>query len=63
MSRYLARRALRLEQGAAVARRHMSRAMREAPRMIFSEPRQTLATLVAAFVPGCDILFKSLRKA
>lgn len=63
MSRYLARRALRLQHGRSMARRFMMRALRLGPGMILSEPKQTLATLAAAFVPGCDFLFRTWRKA
>ena len=63
MSRYLARRALRLRQERAVARRYVTRALRKAPAILMSEPKQTVATIVAAFVPGCDALFRQLRKA
>lgn len=63
MLRYLARRALRLQHGRALSRRYLLRALREGPEIVLKEPKQTVATLVAAFVPGCDLLFNSLRKA
>lgn len=63
MARYLARRALRLRQKRAVAQHYVMRALRRAPAILVSEPKQTVATLVAAFVPGCDALFRQLRKA
>ena len=63
MSRYLARRALRLRMGRATARRFMSRALRAAPGMILSEPRQTIATALAAAVPGFDaLMFRVLKR-
>jgi glycosyltransferase involved in cell wall biosynthesis len=62
MLRYLARRALRLDRSRARARHYILRALREAPGIVLHEPKQTLATLVAAFVPGCDRLFNALRK-
>ena len=63
MSRYLARRALRLRQARSVARRYMAQALIKAPRILLNEPKQTLATLVSAYVPGCDAVFRRLRTA
>jgi len=64
MARYLARRALRLRLDRGIARRFMSHALRTAPRMLLSEPRQTIATALAALVPGLDtVLFRVLKRA
>ncbi len=63
MLRYLARRALRLDLDRGVARRFIARALATAPRMVLSEPKQTIATLVAAMVPGVNtLLFRVLRR-
>ncbi len=64
MSRYLARRALRLRLDRGVARRFMSNALRTSPGMVLREPRQTIATTLAAIVPGMDaLLFRVLKRA
>ncbi|NUJ79153.1 glycosyltransferase family 2 protein [Methylocystis sp. FS] len=63
MLRYLARRALRVDHSRARAQHYVIRALREGPAIILLEPKQTLATLIAAFVPGCDYLFNIMRKA
>ncbi len=60
--RYLARRALRVDRSRAQAQHFVVRALRKAPKIVFHEPKQTLATLVAAFVPGCDQLFNALQR-
>ncbi len=61
MLRYLARRALRVDRSRARAQHYVMRALKEGPGIFFHEPKQTLATLVAAFVPGCELLFNALR--
>ncbi len=63
MLRYLARRALRVGQSRALAQHYVMRALREGPGIVLQEPKQTLATLFAAFVPGCDHLFNAIRRA
>ncbi len=63
MLRYLARRALRLNLDRGIARRFIARALAKAPGMLLSEPKQTIATLVAATIPGVNtLLFQILRK-
>lgn len=54
--RYLARRALRLGLDRRVARGYILRALATAPSMLIREPRQTIATLAAALVPGGNAL-------
>ena len=51
MQRYLARRAIRLGQSPAIARRFIFAALRSSPRLILTEPRATFATLAAALLP------------
>lgn len=63
MLRYLARRALRVDHSRERAQHYVMRALKEGPGIVLHEPKQTLATLVAAFVPGCDQLFNAMRKA
>jgi glycosyltransferase involved in cell wall biosynthesis len=63
MLRYLARRALRLQHGRALARSYVLRALREGPAIALREPKQTLATIAAAFIPGVDQLFNVLGNA
>jgi glycosyltransferase involved in cell wall biosynthesis len=64
MSRYLARRALRLRLDRGVARGFISRGLRMAPAMLMSEPRQTIATALAATIPGLDtLLFRVFKRA
>ena len=64
MLRYLARRALRLDLDRGIARGFITRALATAPRMVLSEPRQTIATLLAATIPGVNtLLFKVLQRA
>ncbi len=64
MSRYLARRALRLQLDGWVARRFIARALRAAPDMLLTEPRQTIATALASLVPGFGtFLFRVLKRA
>ncbi len=61
--RYLARRALRAERGQAQARHYVMRALASGPGIVLQEPKQTLATLAAAFIPGCNLLFNAFRAA
>lgn len=61
--RYLARRALRSDDGQAQARHYVMRALKEGPGIVLLEPKQTLATLAAAFIPGCNHLFNAFRAA
>jgi glycosyltransferase involved in cell wall biosynthesis len=64
MLRYLARRALRLDIDRGVARGFITRAVALAPRMLISEPKQTIATLLAATVPGANtLLFHVLKRS
>lgn len=64
MSRYLARRALRLCLDRWIARRFIARAIAGAPGMLLTEPRQTVATALAATIPGFDtFLFRVLKRA
>jgi glycosyltransferase involved in cell wall biosynthesis len=63
MLRYLARRALRVDHSRVRAQHYVIRALREEPAIILYEPKQTVATLVAAFIPGCNQLFNIIRKA
>ena len=64
MSRYLARRALRLNLDRGIARSFITRALALAPKMLLSEPRQTIATLVAATIPGANtLLFQIMRRS
>lgn len=51
MLRYLARRAIRLQLAPAVAQTYMLRALATAPFLALREPRATLATILAAWVP------------
>jgi glycosyltransferase involved in cell wall biosynthesis len=62
MLRYLARRALRVDHSRERARHYVLRALKEGPGIVLHEPKQTLATLVAAYVPGCDHLFNAMRR-
>ena len=63
MLRYLARRALRLDLDRGVARGFITRALALAPRMLLSEPKQTIATLLAATIPGANaFFFRVLRR-
>lgn len=58
MLRYCARRALAHEKGGDVARGYILRALRMAPELVVREPLPTLATLIAALVPGsANIIF------
>ena len=52
MQRYLARRAIRLGLPPTVARSYMLAALRTRPAMPLFEPRATLPTMVAAFLPS-----------
>ena len=64
MSRYLARRALRLRLDRGIARGFIARGLRLAPAMLLAEPRQTIATALAATIPGMDtLLFHVLKRA
>ena len=49
--RYLARRALRLGQPSHVARSYIMKALKTSPRILFKEPRATVATIAAALFP------------
>ena len=51
MLRYAARRALRLDQDPRTARRWLRRALQASPRLLLAEPRATLLTAAAAFLP------------
>jgi glycosyltransferase involved in cell wall biosynthesis len=63
MLRYLARRALRLDLDRTIARAFIVRALTTAPKMLLKEPKQTIATLIAALVPGVGgLLFSVLRR-
>lgn len=59
--RYLARRALRLGQARATARTHIRAALRHAPSLAVTEPRATLATLAAAFLPANPLVDRLIR--
>jgi hypothetical protein len=64
MSRYLARRALRLRLDRTVARGFISRGLRLAPIMLLREPKQTIATALAAAIPGLDaLIFRVMKRA
>ena len=64
MLRYLARRALRLDGDRSVARKYIARGLALAPRMVISEPKQTIATLLAATIPGANaLLFHMLKRS
>ncbi len=54
MQRYLARRALRLGLPKHVARSFLRRALLRSPAMVLHEPKQTLGTMVAAWIPGAS---------
>ena len=58
--RYLARRALRLGVDRKTARRHMGCALRHAPGLLVSEPRATIATLLAAMLPASPLFAQAL---
>lgn len=59
--RYLARRALRLGKTRAAARAHIRSALWHAPSLALTEPRATLATLAAAFLPANPLVDRLIR--
>ena len=64
MLRHLARHALKLGLRRAVARRLLARALAIAPRMLLTEPRQTIELLLASTIPGANrVLSQVARRA